>query len=361
MRHPAGRMSRGVVPGVLEMGWVSGFCRGWPWDYGAGVDGVSELTEAAGLGAATAQTPLSGGRNNRVFKVDTESGTPAVLKAYFHSEDDPRDRLAHEAGFTAYAVDRGIRCVPRLLGQDRDRRLGLFEWIDGVMLEPAVVTPERVGEAMTFFAALNTPEAREGVLAERLPLGSEACLCTLEHLAVIDQRVRALNEVGDPGAASWIEGVLKPWWASLHLPMAKQEDAYAPAPRCVSPSDFGFHNALRRTSGAQAGRMVFHDFEYAGWDDPAKVVGDFMHQPRRPVPLTSLETVLAGVAEPLELDAAGVDRCRRLLPVYGVKWACIVLGPLLPTAAARREHAGAPSPDAASLVERAAGVLQRFA
>ena len=36
--------------------------------------------------------------------------------------------------------------------------------------------------------------------------------------------------------------------------------------RTLSPSDFGFHNALR----TPAGTMVFLDFEYFGWDDPAK-------------------------------------------------------------------------------------------
>ena len=52
------------------------------------------------------------------------------------------------------------------------------------------------------------------------------------------------------------------------------------AERCVSPSDFGFHNALRTPDG----RLAFIDFEYAGWDDPAKTVSDFFCQPECPVP-----------------------------------------------------------------------------
>ena len=39
------------------------------------------------------------------------------------------------------------------------------------------------------------------------------------------------------------------------------------ADRCVSPSDFGFHNAIVRGSG----EICFIDFEYAGWDDSAQV------------------------------------------------------------------------------------------
>ena len=45
--------------------------------------------------------------------------------------------------------------------------------------------------------------------------------------------------------------------------------------RGLSPSDFGFHNALLR--GGQ--EWVFLDFEYFGWDDPAKTVSDFLLHP----------------------------------------------------------------------------------
>ena len=34
---------------------------------------------------------------------------------------------------------------------------------------------------------------------------------------------------------------------------------------CILPGDFGFHNAIRTTKGVK-----FIDFEFAGWDDPAK-------------------------------------------------------------------------------------------
>ena len=42
------------------------------------------------------------------------------------------------------------------------------------------------------------------------------------------------------------------------------------AERTLSPSDFGFHNALKRSDG----RIVFLDFEYFGWDDPAKMTAE---------------------------------------------------------------------------------------
>ena len=41
--------------------------------------------------------------------------------------------------------------------------------------------------------------------------------------------------------------------------------------KCLSPSDFGFHNVIVEKDKI----LRFIDFEYAGWDDPAKMVSDF--------------------------------------------------------------------------------------
>ena len=42
----------------------------------------------------------------------------------------------------------------------------------------------------------------------------------------------------------------------------------------LSPSDFGFHNALLTKDG-----LKFIDFEYFGWDDPVKLTCDFLLHP----------------------------------------------------------------------------------
>ena len=95
---------------------------------------------------------------------------------------------------------------------------------------------------------------------------------------------------------------------------------------CLSPSDFGFHNALVD----ETGRLSFLDFEYAGRDDPAKLVSDFFCQPEIPVPLRYHAGFVARLAEGLELDEAGRARCRMLLDAYRVKWTCIILNDFLP-------------------------------
>ena len=73
---------------------------------------------------------------------------------------------------------------------------------------------------------------------------------------------------------------------------------------CLSPSDFGFHNALLDDEG----KLTFLDFEYAGRDDPAKLVSDFFCQPEVPVPLSLHAHFIDRIAQGLGLDAAGIAR-----------------------------------------------------
>ena len=86
--------------------------------------------------------------------------------------------------------------------------------------------------------------------------------------------------------------------------------------------------------------MKFIDFEYAGWDDPAKMVCDFFCQPAVPVPRSHLERFLAAVTA--VTGGAGDTlhaRVTLLLPAYEIKWCCIMLNEFLPVGEDRRAFA----------------------
>ena len=111
----------------------------------------------------------------------------------------------------------------------------------------------------------------------------------------------------------------------------------------LSPCDFGFHNAINGSAGA----IRFIDFEYAGWDDPARVVCDFFCQPAVPVPRRFFDLVASRLTEDLSDPQWHRCRIRLLLPVYQIRWCCILLNDFLDVAGHRRQFAGsADDPDA---------------
>jgi hypothetical protein len=96
--------------------------------------------------------------------------------------------------------------------------------------------------------------------------------------------------------------------------------------RTLSPSDFGFHNAIRRPDGA----LAFVDFEYFGWDDPAKTIVDYLLHPGMALgePLKRRFVVRAqAVFADVPMFQA---RARIVYPLFGLKWALILLNDFLP-------------------------------
>lgn len=302
---------------------------------------IRDLLAHAGVIGAFALTPLPGGANNRVVRVNAD-GFRGVIKTYFRHPGDVRDRLRAEWEFCRFAWDSEVRQVPRPLACDKDNGLALYEYIDGQPVSPGAVAAGDVAAAAEFFRALQAGRDR----ARHLPAASEACFSLAEHLATVDRRVDRLErEADDPDARRFLQEDLRPTWhrcradflAAARSAGVDVEVALSEQVRCISPSDFGFHNALR----TRGGHLRFLDFEYAGWDDPAKMICDFFLQPAVPV---SIEHRAAFVQVALAADPNRDEHRQRatlLAPVYRVKWCCILLNEFLPAGVARRRFAGA--------------------
>lgn len=306
---------------------------------------LQNLIASAGYGTVGFTDPLDGGKNNRVYRVETAKG-PVLLKSYFRHPDDPRDRLGTEFAFARFAWDHGVRCIPQPLACDPAAGLGLFEFVEGRKLRPEEVTAERVTEALEFFALLNANKDA----AVALPNGSEACFSLGDHFGTITWRVARLgrgvpNSDLDREAQRFIIGELLP--LTGHVLVAAQQQAtdagldkkvtLDDANRCLSPSDFGYHNALLAASD---GKLRFLDFEYAGWDDPSKLIGDFFCQPAIPAPMSEFERFVETVANAMPNPELHAARAKLLLPLYRVKWVCILLNDFLPVGGSRRAFAG---------------------
>lgn len=273
--------------------------------------------------------PLPGGRNNTVWRVDAGPDS-CLLKKYFWSESDRRDRLSQEWAFLEFLQSIGSRKAPIPLAKMPDQRFALLEFIPGK--PPEEITESDILDAAGFFADINSPRH----LARHLPSVSEAAFSLDEHLAIVARRIDHLAKI-EPStpdhvaAVEFIQSTLQPLWKWVRqriecIPPATRAAILSPDSRCLSPSDFGFHNALRQTDGT----LRYLDFEYAGWDDPAKTLIDFINQPDRILP-EPLATLFLEKTIPLFSDSSSLrKRISILTPVYQIKWACICLNAFLP-------------------------------
>jgi hypothetical protein len=302
------------------------------------------LRKSTGAGSIHRVQPLPGGANNRVRRVDANGGV-YVLKMYFQHPADPRDRYAAEHAFYSWAWAQGIRQIPEPIAWDASGRFGLFRFVPGRKLESgAELTDGHLEQALEFVRELNIH--RDDPAARSIPAASEACFSIAEHLECIGRRVARLANLqtgseSARAARAFIDHELTPAWEAAGDRVRQAANRFLNEPlgrtaRCLSPSDFGFHNAM---IGA-GDRVWFFDFEYAGWDDPAKLVCDFFCQPRVPVGLQHWDRFVARM-EPLFGTESGLsERAALLLPLYRIKWCCILLNEFLRDESARRLFAG---------------------
>lgn len=270
------------------------------------------------------------GGNNRIYKVEAESGTYAA-KFYFMSEDDPRDRLGAEFAFLSYSQSVVPRVTPRPYAFDRSNGMALYEFVDGRPFSPGEIRRSHIEGAIDFFRNLNDPIQRRKALS--LPISSEGCFSVNGHIDIVGDRIFRLLEIPintavDRDAHLFLER-LADYWRVFTAELPKRVDDLGldydtpliAEQRCVSPCDFGFHNAL----AGIASKTYFIDFEYAGWDDPSRMAADFFSQVAVPVPAEYfgwfVNEVMAVFPEGDEL----IQRAYLLWPVYRIKWCCIAL------------------------------------
>ena len=305
---------------------------------------VQSLLKSAGIVGDFTLQPLQGGGNNRAYVV--QAGRPYFLKHYFHDERDVRDRLGAEFAFAAFGWKHHIHQMPQPLAADYTNKVGLFEFIKGRPLGLADINSKRVQEALNFFRTLNN--YRDDPDAQKLPMASDACLSMEDYFQLNRSRLGKLRDVAevekiDKEAMDFIRRELIPAWEDLSLKLEERilgqgyslVEKFNPADLSLSPSDFGFHNALI----AGNGEVKFIDFEYAGWDDPVKMVCDFFSQHKVPVPMNFyaafLSDVVSSAGNPLEQKA----RAPITFILTRFKWCCLFLNVFLPVNYERRKFA----------------------
>ncbi|MDA1099959.1 MAG: phosphotransferase [Proteobacteria bacterium] len=304
---------------------------------------AAEAAATALLGDPVRQVSRQpGGGNNRLYRVEAADGRHYALKTYLQRPGDDRDRLGTEFGGLAFLGAQGLgRQVPRAVARDPGRHCALFGWVDGNAVGHP--TPRDLFEVLCF--VLDLYRLAQQPEAAALALASEACLSGAEVARQIEARLDRLLRLDDHRLRAFlVDSFLPVCERQRDLTMMHYQEQgmdfaqpLAPMALTLSPSDFGFHNAIRRIDG----RLVFIDFEYFGWDDPVKLVADFLLHPGMDLNVEMRRRFRRGAGAVFGGDHEFDIRLRALFPLYILRWCLILLNEFLPERWQRRDYAGA--------------------
>ena len=286
---------------------------------------------------------IRGNGNSRVYCVEGD-GRRYLLKSYPSPGIDGRNRLAQEEAALGFLNGTGLGSfVPRSIAADRAANAALHSWLDGTAIDRHSLSD--IDQAVDFAARLHELSTTEA--AFNLPAATESTLSAQELMRQIDVRLGRLHPAAaeDAGLASFLNTAFEPRLDTARRRLVARYDArdlslsqdLALNRRVLSPSDFGFHNCLRRGDG----RLAFFDFEYFGWDDPVRLVIDFLCHPAMALNDDDRRRFFAGTASFLDADPGFRIRFDAVAPLVALKWCLILLNEFLPEHWQRRLRAGA--------------------
>jgi thiamine kinase-like enzyme len=298
---------------------------------------------------------IRGGRNTRVYAIRGECDRQYCGKMYFRQGGDQRDRLRAEFRGLRFLWDNGVRRVPEPIASDATRNAAVYEFVEGRRLDAHEITREHIDVAVRFLSELKNLCTMEG--CETLPPASEAVFSVLELIENIFGRLRRLQAAASQADADSAFALFVNQrfpavfnqvkdWAERRMPQdTSLDDHIRDECKTLSPSDFGFHNALLRPNG----ELVFLDFEYFGWDDPAKTIADFLLHPAVELGMQLKRFFFGRMIETFHRDEGLADRVETMYPLFGLKWCMILLNEFVPEHLDRRGFSGQRTANVAGL------------
>ncbi len=282
---------------------------------------------------------ISGRGNSRVYKLTSMDARQYALKMYPDRSLDGRTRLETEFNAVRFLRANGFGNIPDAVRKDDDLNLGLYSWIGG----QSICAPDHqdLSQAIEFVRRLHQVSKASQYPADEL--ATETCLSAKELVNQVDARFKRLQSVSrnNPTLSEFLNRSFSLVWRDLKQDLAQtwpessREKDLDPKYWILSPSDFGFHNALKNN-----GEITFIDFEYFGWDDPVKLTADFLWHPAMELSPNLTAKWKNSMLDIFASERYFKKRINAAMPLYGLRWAMIVLNEFLPGFAGRRKNAG---------------------
>ena len=271
------------------------------------------------------------GRNGRVFKVVSNYNAFA-MKFYPPLDKDSRDRLETEYRAFSFLHDANLTVTPRALARIDESRVALYEWIDGSIVKDP--SDADVDDVITFVRRIK--ELSDATPQDTIGVATEASLSAQQLIHQIESRLQRLQAVapGENALAKFLADDVVPAIAS-QTGMVRRDytgrsaalsGEIKPSHRILSPSDFGFHNSIRCHNGP----LIFVDFEYFGWDDPIRLVSDFVLHPGMKLSDNNRRRFVSASLDIFSTDDGFAHRLDLHYPLVVLRWCMILLNEFLP-------------------------------
>jgi Phosphotransferase enzyme family len=291
----------------------------------------------------TGWSPIVGGMQNRLYRLDLLSGGALLAKIY---HQDRWNRLDREYSALSLLGRHGFPSVPRVYLRSDDFGYGVYSFELGQPKSAVELEADDLKTVATFAADLEqvAPSATD----EDLSPAADASFSIEQQLEVIDGRLRsfetfarrpeAYDEVRDLCRELDLRAAITELSrrATAGVTDAERRAVLPRSARRINTADFGPQNMLFTADG----HLTVVDFEASGWDDPARLVMGFVaHATSEELTSSQVQLFLATYAKVRALPDSEIDRFERVGALYDLEWIAIYASALTSEAVAAKQFA----------------------
>lgn len=278
---------------------------------------------------------IKGGGNNRIYLLETTNGK-LILKNYFREADSLNKRFFRELAALRLLNQSSFKNVPRLILADKSQQFIIYEYINGRKPSTDKINTGDIRQLVNFLKCLEKVKKERQI--RNIENAAEACFSPADLINNLNLRLDRLLSVSErsgnfPELDLFLREEFLPLYDKIKKTVNKTETLKNKY-RILSPSDFGFHNCLLDSRG----KIYFLDFEHFGWDDPVKLISDFLLHPKMRLSKKNKELFLHKILKVYN-DPNLKFRLPLYFPLYAMKWCLIFLNEFLESDFQRREFA----------------------
>ena len=240
---------------------------------------------------------IKGGFNSNTFQLIDNKGEKFFLKNFIFDSVNSHKRIRSEVFFSKYLIKQNINNIPRVISHNMKSRWILFQWINGKKIK--IINRANVENLIEFLMKIN--ENSNSEVKNELPKACEFSFSLTEQKNLITSKIS--ESISLINKINYIKPIIKFSIIDelnnkkIFLDNLLKREEFNNKDflnyrlninqTCISPSDVGFHNIIYTNYN-----LYFFDFEFAGIDDPCKLISDLVLQPDYGIPLEFIDLLI---------------------------------------------------------------------
>ena len=267
------------------------------------------------------------GRNNNVY-LYTEKNRKFIIKKFKNYFGTKYDRYFTEKIFIEYLKKKKINNISHIIGSNKKEKILYFNYINGKKIKRP--NKNHLNECLKFLKKINHKTTHKNFQFQK---ASDACLSVQDHINACEKRIYKLRnkynfkkDNDSKKIYKFLKNQIIPEFkivkSNIKYSFEKSQikKSLNNNHLILSPSDFGFHNIIKKND-----QIYFIDFEYAGWDDPRKLVCDFILNPDYLISKKNKIFFLTNFDHIFKTKLSNSNQFRLILKFHFLKWACMII------------------------------------